>query len=98
MALSDVRCRQTRPTTKLQKLSDGGGLQLWIQYRALHDSIIRYPPFWRDKATDQEIEDGLLRAWYCFPEVKQTWLGFSEFGKRPRPAANSFGAAGQVPS
>jgi hypothetical protein len=31
MALSDVRCRQTRPTTKLQKLSDGGGLQLWIQ-------------------------------------------------------------------
>jgi len=30
MALSDVRCRQTRPSTKLQKLSDGGGLQLWI--------------------------------------------------------------------
>ena len=30
MALSDLRCRQTRPTTKLQKLSDGGGLQLWI--------------------------------------------------------------------
>jgi hypothetical protein len=27
--------------------------------------------------------------------VKQTWPGFSEFGKRPRPAANSFGAAGQ---
>jgi len=30
MALSDLRCRQTRPTTRLQKLSDGGGLQLWI--------------------------------------------------------------------
>jgi integrase len=30
MALSDLRCRQTRPTTSLQKLSDGGGLQLWI--------------------------------------------------------------------
>src|SRR5689334_16848663 len=30
MALSDLRCRQTPPTTTLQKLSDGGGLQLWI--------------------------------------------------------------------
>ncbi|WP_353642473.1 integrase arm-type DNA-binding domain-containing protein [Mesorhizobium sp. WSM2239] len=31
MALSDVKCRNARPTTKLQKLSDGGGLQLWVQ-------------------------------------------------------------------
>jgi hypothetical protein len=31
MAPSDVKCRQTRPTAKLRKLSDGGGLQLWIQ-------------------------------------------------------------------
>ncbi|CDX42937.1 putative integrase; KpLE2 phage-like element [Mesorhizobium plurifarium] len=31
MALSDVKCRNTRPASKLQKLSDGGGLQLWVQ-------------------------------------------------------------------
>ena len=31
MALSDVKCRNTRPTAKLRKLSDGGGLQLWVQ-------------------------------------------------------------------
>ncbi|WP_192180296.1 tyrosine-type recombinase/integrase [Mesorhizobium amorphae] len=31
MALSDVKCRNTRPAPKLQKLSDGGGLQLWVQ-------------------------------------------------------------------
>jgi integrase len=31
MALSDVKCRQTRTTDKLLKLSDGGGLQLWIR-------------------------------------------------------------------
>ncbi|MGF1628677.1 MAG: tyrosine-type recombinase/integrase [Kiloniellaceae bacterium] len=31
MALSDVRCRNARPGPKLQKLSDGGGLQLWVQ-------------------------------------------------------------------
>ncbi len=30
MALSDVKCRQIRPAAKLQKLSDGGGLQLWV--------------------------------------------------------------------
>ncbi len=29
MALSDMKCRNVRPTAKLQKLSDGGGLQLW---------------------------------------------------------------------
>jgi integrase len=31
MPLSDVKCRNARPGSKLQKLSDGGGLQLWIQ-------------------------------------------------------------------
>ncbi|TJW78448.1 MAG: DUF4102 domain-containing protein, partial [Mesorhizobium sp.] len=28
MALSDVKCRNARPASKLLKLSDGGGLQL----------------------------------------------------------------------
>lgn len=31
MPLSDMKCRNTRHTNKLQKLSDGGGLQLWLQ-------------------------------------------------------------------
>jgi hypothetical protein len=31
MALSDMKCRNVRPAAKLQKLSDGGGLQLWVQ-------------------------------------------------------------------
>jgi integrase len=31
MALSDVTCRTTKPSERLQKLSDGGGLQLWVQ-------------------------------------------------------------------
>ncbi|UCI29468.1 tyrosine-type recombinase/integrase [Mesorhizobium sp. B4-1-4] len=31
MALSDVKCRNARPASKLLKLSDGGGLQLWVQ-------------------------------------------------------------------
>lgn len=31
MALSDVKCRNARPASKLVKLSDGGALQLWVQ-------------------------------------------------------------------
>ena len=31
MPLSDVTCRNARPGPKLRKLSDGGGLQLWVQ-------------------------------------------------------------------
>lgn len=31
MALTDVKCRGTKPGKVRQKLSDGGGLQLWIQ-------------------------------------------------------------------
>lgn len=30
MALSDMKCRNTKSGSKLQKLSDGGGLQLWV--------------------------------------------------------------------
>ena len=31
MPLTDARCRSARPGPKLQKLTDGGGLQLWLQ-------------------------------------------------------------------
>ena len=31
IALSDVNCRNARPGLKLVKLSNGGGLQLWVQ-------------------------------------------------------------------
>jgi hypothetical protein len=31
VALTDVKCRGARPGKVRQKLSDGGGLQLWIQ-------------------------------------------------------------------
>ena len=31
MALIDVQCRGAKPGIARQKLSDGGGLQLWVQ-------------------------------------------------------------------
>jgi hypothetical protein len=44
--------------------------------RSLHDEIIRYIRFLRDKAAAGELDDGLLEAWFTFREVKQNWLGF----------------------
>jgi hypothetical protein len=52
------------------------------EYRALHDSIINYVRFLRDKSTAGPLDLGLLTAWFTFPEVHQTWLGFSRTGNR----------------
>jgi hypothetical protein len=54
------------------------------EYKRLHDELIRYLVFLRDKAKRGPVNEGLLRAWYCFPEVKQTWLGFSLEGNEGR--------------
>jgi len=50
------------------------------QYQKLHDEMIGYLRFLRDKSLTGSINDGLLRAWFKFSEVKQTWLGFSRVG------------------
>ena len=31
MSLTDMKCRNAKPGSALRKLSDGGGLQLWVQ-------------------------------------------------------------------
>lgn len=46
-------------------------------YQHLHNELIRYLVFLRDKSKGGHVSEPLLRTWYCFPEVKQTWLGFS---------------------
>lgn len=50
------------------------------EYAALHESILAYLTFLRDKALLGPVDDGLLRAWYCFKEVKQNWFGFTILG------------------
>ncbi len=47
------------------------------EYRALHDGIIKYVKFLRDKSEAGPIKPGLLTTWFTFPEVKQNWLGYS---------------------
>jgi hypothetical protein len=63
------------------------------KYRQLHDQIIQYVRFLRDKAVEGGVTPGLLKAWYMFPEVKQTWLGYSLTGNKGRGLGPDFGKA-----
>lgn len=54
------------------------------EYKRLHDGILRYVAFLRDQAKKEGMSEGLLRSWYCFPEIKQTWLGYSQVGNSGR--------------
>ena len=46
------------------------------QYQHLHDEIIKYLRFLKDKASTSTLSPGLVSAWYRFPEVRQNYLGF----------------------
>lgn len=49
-------------------------------YNKLHEAIIEYLVFLRKQAHRAKADEGLLKSWYCFKEVKQNWLGFSLSG------------------
>ncbi len=72
------------------------------EYSALHDDILRYLIFLRDKATaDGDLDQGLIAAWYRFKEVKQNWLGYTQFGNDGQGLGAGFatalhGALGQI--
>ncbi len=50
------------------------------EYQKLHNEIIKYLQFLRDKSTNINLDQGLIHSWYLFPEVKQNWFGFSRVG------------------
>jgi hypothetical protein len=52
------------------------------EYKKLHENMIDYLRFLRDASAEGQINDGLLRGWYKFSEVKQNWLGFSMVGNK----------------
>ena len=59
-------------------------------YRELHRQIVRYLEFLYDKAQSQKLDDGLVAAWYRFPEIEQNWLGFSASGNHGRGLGSKF--------
>lgn len=45
------------------------------EIRALHEEIIKYLVFVRDRAQADELTEGAISQWLFFREVKQNWLG-----------------------
>lgn len=63
------------------------------EYQSLHDDIIRYLRFLRTKSEQGGISPALIKAWYCFGEVKQNWLGFCETSNSGRGLGKDFAGA-----
>lgn len=62
-------------------------------YRDLHDRIIGYLRFLRDRAERGDLSTALIDAWFRFSEVSQTWLGFSQSGNRGSGLGRDFAVA-----
>lgn len=61
------------------------------ELRGIHDEMISYLKFLQMQAEQNTNPDaGMLKAWYLFSEVKQTWLGFSLDGNAGRGLGNDF--------
>jgi hypothetical protein len=60
------------------------------KYRSLHDDIISYLVFLRDRALIKELTEGEISHWLLFREVKQNWLGFSTEGNTGTGLGKSF--------
>lgn len=63
------------------------------EYRNLHDQIIGYLRFLKSKSLIGGLNEGHLKAWYRFGEVKQNWLGFSKIGNEGSGLGNDFAVA-----
>lgn len=63
------------------------------KYRNLHDEMIQYLSFLKEKSLTGGVSTGLLKRWYQFHEVKQTWLGFSVTGNRGSGLGRKFASA-----
>jgi hypothetical protein len=63
------------------------------EYLVLHDQIIAYLRFLKDKSVDPHLDPDLIRSLYRFPEVDQNWLGFSMQGNKGRGLGIKFANA-----
>ena len=60
------------------------------EFRELHERIIKYLRFLRDKSADPNLDPGLVKALYRFPEVYQNWLGFTVSGNKGSGLGSKF--------
>lgn len=62
------------------------------EYQALHEQILDYLRFLRDKA-GTGLSEGAIRNLYAFKEVKQNWLGYTVDGNAGRGPGPMFAKA-----
>lgn len=62
-------------------------------YQKLHEEILDYLTFLRNKAIKGQLTPIKIKRWFYFPEVKQVWFGYSETGNRGSGLGGSFGNA-----
>jgi hypothetical protein len=61
------------------------------EYQKIHQKIIKYLLFLQEQAEKfPKPPSGMMASWYLFPEVKQTWIGFSLDGNSGRGLGMSF--------
>jgi len=60
------------------------------EYQQLHTDILEYLIFLKEKAELGQISEGEKKSWFMFPEVKETWLGFSAMGNSGRGLGPKF--------
>lgn len=60
------------------------------EYQKLHEQMLEYLRFLRDKSINGNVNNSLLKSWYQFPEIKQNWLGFCESGNRGSGLGSDF--------
>jgi hypothetical protein len=66
------------------------------EYEALHDEIIKYLSFLRDYSINlngSELKKSDIDLYFCFPEVKQNWLGYAYVGNSGRGLGKKFATA-----
>ena len=63
------------------------------QYRNLHESIISYLKFLKNKSTNADLDPDLVLSLYRFPEVDQNWLGFTTEGNKGHGLGRKFAIA-----
>jgi hypothetical protein len=63
------------------------------KYRALHDRMIDYLRFLKQKSEQGSLDPHLLDAWYTFSEIKQNWLGFAGKSNQGRGLGRGFATA-----
>lgn len=64
-----------------------------IEYQNLHDGIIKYLTFLKEKAEAGKNRKSQVQSWYLFPEVKQNWFGYSKIGNKGSGLGKKFGNA-----